>query len=271
MLMTPLFHQCQKAGNKSISPTEYLSNEHIINLETLNEFYSIAIRNTKQKSNLKNSDLIISDIENQVVQMCNEKFGVEFYAEYTQLKNLTNVEQIKSSNSEEYMLSEYAKNLFFEIDENIGNLFDDEVNPSNEEMQVAISNLLLLYQEQIANDIQLTVVEKSTLITSIQGQIIMLPNTFEVADLLFQNIDDVSKSEMLKKGWLKKTWKKIKNFVTVVSSYTLLGYLVGGSSNIYGIIGGAVVGIGTAIYCEIEGYNHCICNPVYCFINSLSH
>ena len=184
VLSTSLFHQCEKVGNKPISPTEYLSNEHIDNLETLNEFYSIAIRDTKQK-NLKNSDSIIYEIEHRVVEMCNKKFGAKFANEYTKLKNLTNVEQIKSSNSEEYMLSEYAKNLFFEIEENISNLFDEEVNPTNEEMQRAISDKLLLYQNQIANDIKLTVVEKSTLTTTIQGQIIMLPTTLEVADLLF--------------------------------------------------------------------------------------
>jgi hypothetical protein len=220
MLITPLFHKCQKADlDKTESPKDYLSDDYISDLTTLNGFYSIVIQNTKQKSGLKSADLIISDIENQVVKMCSEKFGGEFDFEYTKLKDLTNVKQLKSSRNVEYLLSEYAKNLYFAIEENIDSLFEEDDTPSNEEMYVAITNRLTFYQEQIANDANLTVDEKSYLINSIQSQIIMLPTTFDVADLLFQNIDDELSSVILKKGWLKKTWKRVTKFVTVVAEY----------------------------------------------------
>ncbi len=181
---------------------------------------------------------------------------------------MTDVKQLKSTKTEEYLLSDYAKSLYFEIEDNIDSLFDEESTPSNEEMQKAITNKLMFYQGQISNDVNLSVDEKTYLINSIQSQIIMLPTTFEVADLLFQNIDDELKSAMLKKGWLKKTWKKVKRFVGVVAEYGLIGY-VGSGGNGYAGIGGLVVGLGAAIYCEIEGYNHCVCSPVGCFISEL--
>jgi len=267
MLITPFLYQCQKGDlDKTETSKDYLSNDYIINLETLSGFYSVAIHNTKLKSSLKSSELIISDIENQVAQMCSEKFGGEFDTEYTKLKDLTDLKRLKSTKIEEYPFSDYAKNLYFEIEENIDSLFNEESTPSNEEMQAAITNKLMFYQGQIADDVILSVDEKTYLINSIQSQIIMLPTTFDVADLLFQNIDDETQSAMLKKGWLKKKWKKVSRFVGVVAEYGMIGYLAG---NEIGGIAGLAIGLGAAIYCENEGYDHCVCSPVYCFLGAL--
>ena len=67
----------------------------------------------------------------------------------------------------------------------------------------------IFYQEQIANDINLTTEEKSYLINSIQSQIVMLPTILTVAELMFLDVDDELKSATLKKGWLKKTLNKV--------------------------------------------------------------
>ncbi len=73
MLITPFFYQCQKGDiDKTETPKDYLSNDYIVDLETLSGFYSVAIQNTKLKSSLKNSELIISEIENQVAKKCSE-------------------------------------------------------------------------------------------------------------------------------------------------------------------------------------------------------
>lgn len=67
MLIILLFYQCQKGNlDKIESPIDYFSDDYIANLETLNGFYSVAIQNTKLKSGLKSSKLIIFSKKNQL-------------------------------------------------------------------------------------------------------------------------------------------------------------------------------------------------------------
>lgn len=274
VLIIPLFYQCQKGNiEKKNSVEEYLSDNYIDNVETLKEFYSVAIQNIREKGTLKSAGLTVFTIENQVAQMCNERFGGEFDTVYVKIKDLTGIEPFKSKGIEDdYYLSEYVKNLILEIENGIDRVFEEENASSNEELQESVAAELIFYQDQIVNDEILSVDEKTYLINSIQSQIIMLPTTFEVADLLFQtngnSENSTIKMSTLKRGWFKKTLKKVARFTLVVVGYGLIATGVS-DENPYVAIGGLVVGLGVAIYCEIEGYNKCACDPLGCVVTTI--
>lgn len=272
VLFIPLFYQCQKEDiEKKNSVEDYLSDNYIADVETLKDFYSVAIQNTREKGTLKSTGLTVYTLENQVAQMCSEKFGNEFDTEYMKIKDLTGIEPFKSKTIEDdgVLLSEYVINLLSEIDKDIENLFEDEYTPSNDEMLDAVTAELMFYQEQIVNDEILSVDEKTYLLNSIQSQILMLPTTLEVADLLFQtNVEDSStiiKRATLKRGWFAKARKKVLSFVGTIMEYGGIALLCSGG-NEYAGIAGYVVGLGVAIYCGIDG-DHCACAPIECAAN----
>ncbi len=268
------FYQCQKENpdNKTNSVENYLSDNYIADVETLKDFYSVAIQNVREKGTLKSSGLTVYTIENQVAQMCSEKFGDEFDTEYMRIKDLTGIEPFKSKKIEEDgTLSEYVINLLSEIEKDIDNLFEEDYTPSNDEMLDAVTAELMFYQEQIVNDEILSVDEKTYLVNSIQSQIIMFPTTLEVADLLYQTNGEDSltlKRATLKRGWFKKARKKVLSFVGTVLEYGFIASVCSGG-NEYAGIGGVIVGLGVAIYCEVDGYDHCACDPLGCTLTTI--
>lgn len=251
-----VFMGCEKKDDTKLRNSDsYISEQLVENLEDLNAFYSEAIKQTKKNGKYKSSEDMFKEIEISVVKQCNEKLGSKFETEYKNLKELVESSKLKSTFSDSYVMSEYAKSLYFDIQYDIGNLFDDNSKPEYELMVNAISLKLNDYKELVAVDNNLTEEDKLYIINSIESQLIMLPMTFSLADLAFNNTN-----KSLKWGWFKRVWKKVVKFIGVVGEYALTASLFT-KGNPIGVAAGIVIGIGAAIYCEKNGYNHGVCAP----------
>ncbi len=276
VLVLPLLYQCKdKELDKKMNADDYISKESLKNFEKLNDFYTIAISNTKEKikKGIKTSsgEAMLNDIESQVAQLCRNEFRNDFNLEYNKFKNLQAtgdvIQEESSGIDEQISLSEYAVTVNSEINSTVDQLFDGDATPTEDEMKNAITLKLNSYKKRIAIDNNLSETDKSYLINSIAGQLLFLPTTFSIIDFVAENtVDSSQKSLIAQKGWLKKAWKKVSRVVNTVGEWGLAA-LVLSKGNPLATIAGLVVGIGSAIYCENNGYDHCVCQIVSCALN----
>ncbi len=258
-----MLSNCKKEAKVSDpqTPVALVSQEVIKKIEEVKGFYTDALDVVNKKgSEFKSSFEKINEVERMVVAQCAKNFGQDFENSYLHLKNL------KQPNVKSDGISEYFKEAIREMNIQVANLFEGEATPTEEEMIVEISNKIEDLKMLIASDFQLTYSEKSYLVYALSTQSILLSTTFEILNMALQ---DLSNKDQILKSWLSRAWRAVYNFVSVVWNWVYTSAILTWGDPI-GMAIGAILGLGSAIYCAIYGWDYCICSPLYCFFEFIA-